>query len=102
MADAAASLLEKLAAIEAALAGEGDDILGDRIRFPAAVIFKLSGLAATVALADAAPTAQMRAVYENLAAQVEAETGKLRALIDTDLQALNRLIGQSGLQPIAV
>ncbi len=102
VADAAAALLEKLAAIEAALAGEGDDILGDRIRFPAAVIFKLSGLAATVALADAAPTAQMRAVYENLAAQVEAETGKLRALIDTDLQALNRLIGQSGLQPIAV
>ena len=102
VATTAAALHEKLKPIEEALVGEGEDNLGDRIRFPSQLGFKLSGLAATVALADAAPTTQMRAVYEHLATHVDAECAKLAALIDTDLPALNGLIEQSGLPPVAI
>ena len=102
VAGAAAALKEKISTIQDAFVGEGDDNLGDRIRFPSQLVFKLSGLAVTLALADAAPTTQMREVYEHLADQVDTRCREFETLVDSDVPALNSLIQQSGLPPITV
>jgi CBS-domain-containing membrane protein len=53
-----------------------------------------------VASADAAPTRQARQVFEELAARLDELLQRLREVIDTDVDALNRLIREASMPAI--
>ena len=54
--------------------------------YPARLNEKLAQLPAVVASADAAPTRQSREVFDSLSAQADAQIGRLREIVDGDVQ----------------
>ena len=48
-----------------------------------------------VASADAAPTDQSRQVFEQLSAALQVQLDRLKALIDADIPAFNKLVKDS-------
>ncbi len=52
---------------------------------------KLAALLSDIGAADTQPTAAQRAVYEDIASQVNAQLAKLKQVVDTGIPALNRL-----------
>ena len=57
-------------------------------------------LSGAVASADAAPTSQSRQVFEDLSAELDAHQQRLRELINTDVEAFNKLIRDSDVPAI--
>lgn len=72
----------------------------DTLNFPVKLNSKLAGIYSAVAGADAAPTAQMVAVYERLAAQADAQRVTVQGIVETDVAALNRMIGDARMPAI--
>lgn len=101
IAAAAKDLAEKLLAIESELIQTKEHSPADRIRLPARLNAKLSGLTSVVGIADAAPTQQSYAVFEHLAAQVDEQRDLLEALREKELADLNRQIARAALPPLA-
>ena len=94
------ALREALAAVESALIlpGEHTDTFGlhHRVRLNAA----LASVISIVDSADARPTAQARMLAEEYMTGIDAELGRLKALLDHDLGTFNRLVSETGLPPI--
>jgi photosystem II stability/assembly factor-like uncharacterized protein len=67
----------------------------DPLNFPIRLNDKIASVADSAAVGDFAPTAQQRAVYQQLVAKADAELAKLKALWETDLPALNALVRES-------
>jgi len=61
---------------------------------------KLAVLTSFVDSADAAPTKQAHAVFNDLSARIDARLARLREVMATDVAELNRLIRESGLPAI--
>jgi len=93
---------EKLAPIEEELLQTQAKTRTDTLNFPVKLNSKLAGIYGTVAGADAAPTTQMVAVYERLAAQAEAQRATVQGIVETEVAALNRMIGDARLPAITV
>ena len=97
---AGGALREALAAVESALIlpGEHTDTFGlhHRVRLNAA----LASVTSIVDSADARPTAQARMLADEYMAGIDAELGRLKALLDHDLGSFNRLVSETGLPPI--
>jgi hypothetical protein len=90
--EAADALAKKLTAVEEALYQTRNRASQDPLNYPIRLNNKLAALAGTVASADAAPTAQSYAVYDELAAKIDAELAALERVLAEDVPAFNRLV----------
>ncbi len=100
MGETIAAMKERLAPIEAELLQTQAKTRSDTLNFPVKLNSKLAGIYDAVAVADAAPTQQMVAVYENLAAQADAQRAAVEGIVETDVAALNRMIADARLPAI--
>jgi hypothetical protein len=96
------SINKKLTAIEEALyqtkAKSGQDVLN----YPIRLNDKLAGVFDVANSGNFAPSAQAKAVYADLATQIDAELAKLKTVKEKDIAALNELIRQKTLPVIGV
>ena len=90
--DAADALSKKLTAVEEALYQTKNRSSQDPLNYPIRLNNKLAALGGTVASADAAPTAQSYAVYDELVAKIDAELQALDRVAADDVPAFNRLV----------
>jgi hypothetical protein len=74
----------------------------DVLNYPIRLNDKLAGLYAVAASGNAAPSKQVRDVYQELAAQADAALQKLKAIKEKELPAFNVLIKQSPLPVIGI
>jgi photosystem II stability/assembly factor-like uncharacterized protein len=102
VAEAEDALAKKLTAIEEALYQTKNRSSQDPLNFPIRLDNKLADLARTVASADAAPTVQSLAVYEDLASRIDAELDRLDRVTSEDVPAFNRLVRDKAVPAVRV
>jgi photosystem II stability/assembly factor-like uncharacterized protein len=90
--DAAKALGDKLTAIEEELYQTKNRSNQDPLNFPIRLNNKLAALAGAIAGADAQPTEQQVAVYEDLTGRINAQLEKLRQALATDVPTFNKLV----------
>ena len=88
-----ATRAETLTAIEETLYQTKNESRQDPLNFPIRVNNKLSYVMLLAMRSEAAPTASMIAVRDELAGDINAELAKLEEVIATDVPALNRSLG---------
>ncbi len=74
----------------------------DPLNFPIRLNNKLASLQGVVGSADAAPTDQAFAVYDDLAKKIDAELATLSAVLDKDLPAFNQLVRDKNVLAVKV
>ncbi len=99
--DAGRRLIAALGAIEQELIEPRAQADGDRLHFPTRLNVKLAGLSSLASSADAAPTRQALEVFDDLAARIDREIGRWRALLDGEVAAFNELIRRAAIPPVA-
>jgi hypothetical protein len=92
IADAGEAFKKKLTAVEEALYQTKNQSNQDPLNFPIRLNNKLASLQGVVGSANAAPTDQAYAVYEDLAKKIDAELRMLKEVLDKDLPAFNQLV----------
>ncbi len=102
IADAAKALNAKMTAVEEALYQTKNQSGQDPLNFPIRLNNKLAALTGVVASADAAPTAQAVAVYDELVGKINAELQKLDGILKTDLPAFNKLVRDQDIPAVIV
>jgi len=95
--DGAAALKRALTEIEGALIQVKAD---SPLSYPTRLNEKLAVLTSFVDRADAAPTRQAQAVYDDLARRIDEQLARLREVMATDVTALNTLIREANLPAI--
>ena len=100
--DAGTALNKKLTTIEEALYQTKNQSSQDPLNFPIRLNNKLAALAGVVGGAEAAPTAQSYAVYDELAAAIDAELAKLSQIMKTDVPAFNQLVRDQNIPAVVV
>lgn len=93
--EATKALDKKMTAIEEALYQTKNRSAQDPLNFPIRLNDKLASLGDSVGAGDFAPTAQARAVYQELVTKIDAQLASLRTLWATDLPAINQLVKES-------
>jgi hypothetical protein len=99
---AAKPLLDGLGAVEETLIQTRIKAGQDALNYPIKLNNKLAALLGVIGGAEAAPTAQSRAVYAELMAEIEPQLAKLNVLLTTELPALNTRIAAQQLPAIKV
>lgn len=99
---AANALVKKLTAVEEELYQTKNRSGQDPLNYPIRLNNKLSLLTGTVDGADAPPTDQTQAVFDDVTAQIERQLGTLKLLLDGDLGAFNRLVRERELPAVVV
>ncbi len=102
LATASKALATKLTAIEEALYQTKNRSAQDPLNYPIRLNDKLSGLASVVESADAPPTDQSLAVYQDLAGRIDAELKKLKTALDVDLAEFNRQVRELNVPAVVV
>ncbi len=102
IADAAKALNAKMTAIEETLYQTKNQSSQDPLNFPIRLNNKLAALGGVVDSADAAPTAQSYAVYEDLVRQIDAQLGQLDQVVKNDLPAFNKLVRDQDIPAIVI
>jgi photosystem II stability/assembly factor-like uncharacterized protein len=97
---AAAALDARLTAVEGEIYQYRNQSSQDPLNFPIRLNNKLAALMGVVESGDARPTDQSYAVFKELSSQLDAQLGKLDALVKVDIAAFNRLLAGSKLQPV--
>jgi hypothetical protein len=92
VAQAAEAFSKKVTAIEEELYQTKNQSSQDPLNFPIRLNNKLASLAGAVAGAEAAPTDQSHAVYEDLTRRIDAELAKLEQALGPDLDTFNQLV----------
>jgi photosystem II stability/assembly factor-like uncharacterized protein len=100
--DAGTALNKKLTTIEEALYQTKNQSNQDPLNFPIRLNNKLAALGGVVGSADAAPTAQSYAVYDELVASIDAELQKLSQIVKTDVPAFNQLVRDQNIPAVVV
>ncbi|MFN2452604.1 MAG: glycosyl hydrolase [Pyrinomonadaceae bacterium] len=90
--DAAKSLNAKLTVIEEQLYQTKNQSSQDPLNFPIRLNNRLAALAEVVSSADAAPTAQSYAVYEEVTGAINAQLQSFAQIMRTDVDAFNQLV----------
>ena len=90
--DAAAALKKTLGEIEEELIQVRSKALEDPLNFPIKLNNKLASLSGAVASADAAPTHQAHAVYDDLSTKIGQHLITLATVIETDISEFNQLV----------
>ncbi len=97
---AAKDLDAKLTAVEEALYQDKSHAAEDMLNYPIRLDDKLNGVAQSAALGDYRPTAQAVAVRDELVAAIDAQLGRLGAILEHDVPAFNQLAAGAGVQPV--
>lgn len=100
--DAGTALNKNLTAIEEQLYQTKNQSNQDPLNFPIRLNNKLAALGGVVASAEAAPTAQSYAVYDEVVAQIDAQLQKLAQLMRTDVPAFNQLVKDQNIPAVVV
>jgi photosystem II stability/assembly factor-like uncharacterized protein len=100
--EAAAALNAKLTAVEEALYQTKNQSNQDPLNYPIRLNNKLAALAGVVSSADAAPTDQSYAVYEELVGKINAQLQTLRQVLAADLPAFNKLVRDQNVPAVIV
>ncbi|MGH9875395.1 MAG: WD40/YVTN/BNR-like repeat-containing protein, partial [Pyrinomonadaceae bacterium] len=100
--DAATPLRKNLTAVEESLYQTKNRSSQDPLNFPIRLNNKLAALAGVVQSADAAPTDQSYAVYDELVAQIDAQLAKLAQIMKTEVPAFNQLVREQNVPAVTV
>ena len=100
--DAGTALNKNLTTIEEALYQTKNQSNQDPLNYPIRLNNKLAALGGVVASAEAAPTAQSYAVYDELVVQIDAELQKLAQLMRTDVPAFNQMVRDQNIPAVVV
>ena len=100
VAAAANDLRDKLRAVEGELTQVKAKVRSDTLDHPIKLNAKVAALASVVSSGEAAPTRQSQEVFDDLSTRVAAQLERLRAVIDTDVAAFNKLIRDAGVPAI--
>ena len=102
LAAAANTVVERLKPIELALIMADARGKGDNLARPARLNNKLAHLLGVIGGADAAPTQQSRAVFEDLSRRVDEQLRTLAQVVATEVAELNRRIRDADLPAVGV
>jgi photosystem II stability/assembly factor-like uncharacterized protein len=100
--DAGTALNKNLTAIEETLYQTKNQSNQDPLNYPIRLNNKLAALAGVVGSAEAAPTAQSYAVYDELVTQIDAQLQKLAQVMRTDVAAFNQLVRDQNIPAVVV
>ena len=100
--DAGTALNKNLTAIEEALYQTKNQSNQDPLNYPIRLNNKLAALGGVVGSAEAAPTAQSYAVYDEIVTQIDAELQKLGQLMRTDVPSFNQLVRDQNIPAVVV
>jgi hypothetical protein len=89
------SIKGRLSVIEAEIYQVKNRSSQDPLNYPIRLNNKIAALAGVVASADAAPTDQSVQVFEQLSAALQVQLDKLKAVLDADIPAFNKLVKDS-------
>jgi hypothetical protein len=95
IAQQADSIKARLAAIEQEIYQVKNRSSQDPLNYPIRLNNKIAALAGVVASADAAPTDQSLRVFDELSAALQGQLDRLKAILDADIPAFNRLVKDS-------
>ncbi len=102
MNDAGTALNKNLTAVEETLYQTKNQSNQDPLNYPIRLNNKLAALGGVVGSAEAAPTAQSFAVYDELATQIDAELRKLEQIMKTEVPAFNQLVREQNIPAIVI
>jgi hypothetical protein len=100
IAQQADSIKGRLAAVEEAIYQVKNRSSQDPLNYPIRLNNKIAALAGVVASADAAPTAQSEQVFTELSAALQVQLDRLKAALDADIPAFNKLVKESDVPAI--
>ena len=100
--DAGTALNRNLTAVEEMLYQTKNQSNQDPLNYPIRLNNKLAALGGVVGSAEAAPTAQSYAVYDELVAQIDAELQKLGQIMKTEVPAFNQLVREQNIPAVVV
>jgi hypothetical protein len=100
--DAATTLKKNLVSVEESLYQTKNQSSQDPLNYPIRLNNKLAALAGVVSSADAAPTDQSYAVYDELVVQIDAQLAKLAQIMKTDVSAFNQLVRDQNIPAVTV
>jgi len=100
--DAGTALNKNLTAVEEALYQTKNQSNQDPLNYPIRLNNKLAALGGVVGSAEAAPTAQSHAVYDELVTQIDAELQKLAQIMRTEVPAFNQLVREQNIPAVVV
>jgi uncharacterized protein (DUF2164 family) len=100
--DAGTALNKKLTEVEEALYQTKNQSSQDPLNFPIRLNNKLAALLGVVSRSDTPPNDQSYAVYDELAAQIDAQLQKLSQITKTDVPAFNQLVKDQNIPAIVV
>ena len=100
--DAGTALNKKLTEIEETLYQTKNQSSQDPLNFPIRLNNKLAALGGVVGGAEAAPTTQSYAVYDELVAQINVQLQKLAQVMRTDVPAFNQLVRDQNIPAVVV
>jgi hypothetical protein len=92
IANTAKRMNKKLSEVEEELLQVKSKASEDPLNFPIKLNDKLAGIGDVVSSADAAPTKQSYALYDELSGKVDFQLAKYKQIVDTDLPAFNALV----------
>src|ERR1700674_472132 len=100
--DAARALNKNLTEVEEALYQTKNQRSQDPLNFPIRLNNKLAALAGVVARSETPPTDQSFAVFDELAAQIDAQLQKLAQAMKTDVPAFNQLVRDANIPAVVL
>jgi hypothetical protein len=100
--EASKALNAKMTAIENELYQTKNQSSQDPLNYPIRLNNRLAALGDVVSSADAAPTDQSYAVYEEVVAQIDAELQKWRQVVKTDVPAFNQLVRDQNIPVVII
>jgi photosystem II stability/assembly factor-like uncharacterized protein len=100
--EAATELKKNLASVEESLYQTKNQSSQDPLNYPIRLNNKLAALAGVVQSADAAPTDQSYAVYDELVVQIDAQLAKLGQIMKTEVPAFNQLVRDQNIPAVTV
>ena len=95
IAQLADSIKGRLSTIEAEIYQVKNRSSQDPLNYPIRLNNKIAALAGVAASADAAPTDQSLQVFEQLSAALQVQLDRLKAVLDADIPAFNKLVKDS-------
>jgi hypothetical protein len=72
----------------------------DPLNFPIKINNRIASLLRVVETGDGAPTSNVKPIFEDVKAELKAQTDKLQESLSTDLPTFNRLAQRMGLDPV--
>jgi hypothetical protein len=94
------SLIDKLTDVEGEIYQHRNRSNQDPLNYPIRLNNKLAALQGTVESGDTRPTDQSYEVFKDLSARLDAQLGRLEALVKNELAAFNRALAGAGVAPV--